>query len=63
MKIQDCKTVTIFQKLSGSPQLTTGKIEKKSIFLTCHFHEIYRAAAVGLTSSNFTLQIKIFVSM
>ena len=39
------------------------KEKKKSRFLTSPYHKIYRVEDVGLKSSNYTLQITIFVNM
>ena len=40
-------------------RLTTDKNEK-SIFLTCHRHEIYRVQAIGLKCFSYTSKIEIF---
>ena len=46
------------EKLLNGSQL--AKMEKKSRFLTCPCHKIYREQAVGLESSNLYLENYVF---
>ena len=57
------KKVTTIKNSKCLTLLNDSQLAKMKVFLTCHFHEIYRDKAVGLKSCKYTWKNTIYVNM